>query len=102
MAMQMIPKLPAGAGRNNFLKQITTVQRALQAVKDPFASRFLGPVSHSYLSVARPSDEEADKQKYFDAVFTKRSYIVLQIHALTAKARMSSSRTLDTLSGLLC
>merc|ERR1712039_435409 len=85
MAVQMLPKLPAGAGRNNFLNQIRTAQKSLQGVKDTFMSRFLGPVSDSYLSMARPSDEEADKQKYFDAVFTKRSYIVLQIHAVNSQ-----------------
>merc|ERR1719330_515922 len=93
MAMQMLQRVPAGAARNNFLNQVKAAQKSLKGVKDTFAARFEGPVSEAYLGVARPSDEEADKQKYFDAVFIKRAYIALQKSTL----RMAEARTWSSL-----
>jgi len=80
MAVQMLQKLPEGAARKNFENQVQSCVRSLQAVKDSFAARFKGPASQAYVDVARPSDEEAEKQKYFDAVFAKRSYLPLQAY----------------------
>jgi len=85
MAVQMLGKVPEGAARNNFINQIKNCMKSLQQVKDTFAARYNGKVSEAYVAVARPSDEEADKQKYFDAVFAKRPYIPMQVHCVNAK-----------------
>jgi ubiquitin-activating enzyme E1 len=82
MAVQMLQRVPEGAARNNFTSQIASAAKSLQAVKDNFSSRFRGPVSEAYVAVARPPAEEGEKRKYFDAVFSKRSYIALQVHLL--------------------
>jgi len=85
MAVQMLGRVPAGAARNNFLNQVNKSIQSLNGVKENFTKRFEGPVSEAYYATARPSDEEADKQKYFDAVWAKRPYVVLQVHATNSE-----------------
>jgi ubiquitin-activating enzyme E1 len=82
MAAQMIGRVPEGAARKNFASQIEASAKSLQNVKDTFTTGFRGPVSEAYLKVARPSAEEPEKRKYFDAVCSKRSYIALQANVL--------------------
>eukprot|EP00931_Biecheleriopsis_adriatica_P073771 TRINITY_DN47999_c0_g1_i1.p1 TRINITY_DN47999_c0_g1~~TRINITY_DN47999_c0_g1_i1.p1 ORF type:complete len:1238 (+),score=360.71 TRINITY_DN47999_c0_g1_i1:64-3777(+) len=84
MAVQMMSRVPEGPARKNFENQIQNAARSLQAVKDTFVGRFQGPASQAYVAVARPSDEEAEKQKYFDAVFEKRKYVIFQAHINTS------------------
>mmetsp|Transcript_22137 Transcript_22137/g.62857 ORF Transcript_22137/g.62857 Transcript_22137/m.62857 type:complete len:344 (+) Transcript_22137:3-1034(+) len=82
MAMEQLSKVGEGAARRQFESQINTAARSLQSVKDTFTSRFDGPASEAYTAVARPPDEEAEKQKYFDAVQRKRKYVALQAHVV--------------------
>lgn len=84
MAVQMLGRMAEGPARANFEKQISSAASSLQAVKDGFAGRFNGPVSEAYVAVARPGDDAADKQKYFDEVFKVRPYVALQAHVLNA------------------
>jgi len=85
MAVQMLQKMPEGAARKNFEGQVQAAARSLKSVKDTFEARFNGPVSEAYAAVARPPDEEPEKQKYFDAVFSGRPYLALQVHLLNAE-----------------
>jgi len=85
MAVQMINKLPEGAARKNFESQVAAAAKSLQKVKDTFTSRYDGPASEAFTAVARPSDEEAEKQKYFDAVQRKRKYVALQAHVVNGE-----------------
>lgn len=85
MAVQMIGKMPEGAARKNFEGQVKKAADSLQNVKDTFQARFEGPASKAYIEVARPKDEEAEKQKYFDAVLEKRPYIGLQAHLVNSE-----------------
>lgn len=80
MAKQMLEKMAEGAARTNFENQARAAMKSLQAVKDTFTERFNGPVSGALVQVARPSDSEPDKQKYFDMVHAGRAYIALQVH----------------------
>lgn len=84
MAVQMISKMPEGAARKNFESQVRAAQTSLQKVKDTFASVYSGPASQAYIEAARPKDDEAEKQKYFDDVLAKRSYVALQAHVLNS------------------
>jgi len=84
MAVQMLQKMPEGAARKNFEGQLQAAARSLKNVKDTFQTRYDGPVSEAYSGVARPPDEEPEKQKYFDAVFMGRPYVALQAHLLNA------------------
>lgn len=83
MAMQMLQRVPEGAARNNFLNQVRAAAKSLQSVKESFTARLEGPASEAYIAVARPQ-EDAEKQKYFDAVLAKRRYIALQAHLTNA------------------
>jgi len=84
MAAMQIAKLPEGGGaRKMFEGQVTAAQKSLQAVKDNFKAKYAGSVSDAYLKLCRP--EDAEKQKYFDAVFAKRSYLTLRVHCLNAE-----------------
>merc|ERR1712151_317937 len=65
MAVQMLARVPEGAARKNFEGQIQKAADSLQGVKDTFQSRYDGPVGKAYIELARPKDEEAEKQKYF-------------------------------------
>eukprot|EP00929_Paragymnodinium_shiwhaense_P064671 TRINITY_DN3242_c0_g1_i1.p1 TRINITY_DN3242_c0_g1~~TRINITY_DN3242_c0_g1_i1.p1 ORF type:complete len:1240 (+),score=397.46 TRINITY_DN3242_c0_g1_i1:75-3794(+) len=88
MASQMLSKMPpGGAARKQFEMQVNKAAQALQAVKDNFANTFNGPVSQAYIKAARPADEEAEKQKYFDAVQEKRPYVALQAHVLNDEGK---------------
>jgi len=80
MAVQMLGKVPEGAARKNFENQVNAAAKSLQAVKEGFTKRFEGAASEAYTAVARPPDEEAEKQKYFNAVQCKRKYVALQAH----------------------
>eukprot|EP00421_Protoceratium_reticulatum_P041227 CAMPEP_0168451102 /NCGR_PEP_ID=MMETSP0228-20121227/48465_1 /TAXON_ID=133427 /ORGANISM="Protoceratium reticulatum, Strain CCCM 535 (=CCMP 1889)" /LENGTH=1211 /DNA_ID=CAMNT_0008465713 /DNA_START=29 /DNA_END=3664 /DNA_ORIENTATION=+ len=80
MAAQMLKSVPAGAARTNFESQVNACAKSLQHVKDSFVTRFEGPASEAYTSAARPSDDEEEKQQYFDAVQRKRKYVALQAH----------------------
>jgi len=84
-AAQMLPKLPVGGGaRTNFEKQVHTAIASLAKVKESFVKTFDGPVSEAYIKAARPGDDAAEEQKYFDAVFEKRRYIALRAHVASA------------------
>merc|ERR1712146_750234 len=85
MAAQMIGKLPEGAARKNFENQVNSAKKSLQTVKDSFTAKYNGPVSEAYYKTSRPKDEEAEKQKYFDAVFAKRNYIAFRGHYTNSK-----------------
>jgi hypothetical protein len=85
MAVQMISKVPEGAARKNFEGQIQKAADSLQKVKDTFQARYNGLASKAYIEVARPKDEEAEKQKYFDAVMEKRPYVGLQAHLVSSE-----------------
>jgi len=85
MAVQMLGRLPPGGGaRKNFENQILTATKSLQAVKDNFTAKFRGPVSKAYVDIARPKDEEADKQKYFDTVHAKRNHIAFKAYVVNS------------------
>mmetsp|Transcript_73462 Transcript_73462/g.198656 ORF Transcript_73462/g.198656 Transcript_73462/m.198656 type:complete len:1053 (-) Transcript_73462:152-3310(-) len=84
MAVQMIDRVPEGAARKNFEGQIQKAAESLQKVKDTFQARYNGVASKAYIEVARPKDEEAEKQKYFDAVMEKRPYVGLQAHVINS------------------
>lgn len=71
MAVQMLGRVPDGPARKNFENQVLSAAKSLQA----------------YVKMLRPSDEEAEKQKYFDAVLQKRSYLSLQADMLTAEGQ---------------
>ncbi|CAE7644739.1 GIP [Symbiodinium microadriaticum] len=62
---------------------VLAAAKSLQAVKDGFANQCQSKVTEAYVKVARPSDEESEKQQYFDAVLAKRSYLALQADLLT-------------------
>lgn len=79
MAVQMLGRLPEGGARKNFENQVQAAAKSLQSVKDTFAQSLKTPASEVYVKAARPSDDE-EKQKYFDAVHSKRSYIALQVY----------------------
>eukprot|EP00913_Durusdinium_trenchii_P034345 g32134.t1 len=83
MAVQMLGKLPDGPARKNFENQVLSAAKSLQGVKDNFASHCNSKCSEAYIKVLRPSDEEAEKQKYFDAVLERRNYLPLQADMLT-------------------
>jgi len=85
MAVQMLGRVPDGPARKNFENQVLSAAKSLQGVKDNFHSRCQSNTSEAYVSMLRPSDEEAEKQKYFDAVLQKRSYLSLQADMLTAE-----------------
>lgn len=84
MAKQMLEKLPEGGARTNFEKQVNAAAKSLQNVKDSFESRFNGPVSKAFVSVARPPDSEPEKQQYFDTVQAGRSNLALQVHLVNS------------------
>merc|ERR1711924_451483 len=84
MAAQMLEKLPEGGARTNFVNQVNTAAKSLQATKDTFTKRFEGPVVDAYIQVMRPPDSEGDKQQYFDTTHAGRSYIALQVHVLNS------------------
>jgi len=79
MAVQMLGRLPEGGARKNFENQVNAAAKSLQSVKDTFADSLKKPASEAYVAAARPTDDE-EKQKYFDAVHSKRSYIALQVY----------------------
>lgn len=76
---QMLPKLPDGNAKNNFLNQVNAAKKALDAVKNDFVGKYNGTVSDAYQLVARPKEDEK-KQAYFDTVNGKRPYIALKAH----------------------
>jgi len=79
-ASQMLGRLPDGAAKKNFEAQITAAANSLQRVKDTFKGRFEGPASQAFIAAVRPSDEQKEKQAYFDRVQLKRKYVALQAH----------------------
>lgn len=83
MAVQMLGRVPEGPAKKNFENQVLAAAKSLQAVKDGFANQCQSKVTEAYVKVARPSDEESEKQQYFDAVLAKRSYLALQADLLT-------------------
>jgi len=85
MAVTQLARLPeGGAARKMFEQQVASAQKSLAGVKNTFAARFEGNASQAYVAIARPSDEAADKQKYFDAVFAKRNYVAFAAHLLNS------------------
>jgi ubiquitin-activating enzyme E1 len=85
MAVTQLAKLPAGgAARKMFEGQVQSSQKSLASVKDTFQARYQGMASKAYVELARPREDE-EKQKYFDAVLAKRSYVALQVHVQNEK-----------------
>lgn len=83
MAVQMLGRLPANSGqRKVFAKQVENAQKALDRTKESFTSTFEGPVSVAFRAAYRPSDEETEKQLYFDTVSAARNYLVLGVDCL--------------------
>jgi len=85
MAVQMLGRLPDGPARKNFENQVLSAAKSLQGVKDNFHIRCQSKTSEVYVNQLRPSEEEAEKQRYFDAVLQSRSYLPLQVDMLTAE-----------------
>mmetsp|Transcript_96863 Transcript_96863/g.151397 ORF Transcript_96863/g.151397 Transcript_96863/m.151397 type:complete len:374 (-) Transcript_96863:51-1172(-) len=83
MAQQMIPKVPDGPAKKNFVGQVEKAQSALAAVKNEFLDKYEGTVSNAYQKTARPKEDEK-KQAYFDTVNGKRPYIALKAHITNA------------------
>jgi len=79
-AAQMLGKLPDGMAKMNFEGQIRAAANSLGRVKDTFKGRFEGPASQAFIAAVRPSDEQKEKQDYFDKVQLKRKYVALQAH----------------------
>eukprot|EP00448_Togula_jolla_P023889 CAMPEP_0170591992 /NCGR_PEP_ID=MMETSP0224-20130122/12696_1 /TAXON_ID=285029 /ORGANISM="Togula jolla, Strain CCCM 725" /LENGTH=1235 /DNA_ID=CAMNT_0010915887 /DNA_START=54 /DNA_END=3762 /DNA_ORIENTATION=- len=98
MATQMLQRMPAGPSRKNFEGQVLAAAKSLQSVKDTFAGTYGGKVSQAYVNAARPKDD-AEKQKYFDAVFQKRSYIALQAHITNSEGEEADVPVIGTASG---
>mmetsp|Transcript_3005 Transcript_3005/g.6757 ORF Transcript_3005/g.6757 Transcript_3005/m.6757 type:complete len:1300 (+) Transcript_3005:21-3920(+) len=87
MAVQMLGRLPPTSGqRNIFANQVSNVQKSLEQTKESFDRSYRGPVSASYQSTYRPTDDESEKQKYFDTIFTSRNYLVLGVDCHYANA----------------
>jgi ubiquitin-activating enzyme E1 len=84
MAVMNFGRMPEGNAKKQFEMTIRKAMESLQSTKAKFTTLYEGPVSKAYLEAARPKDEEADKQKYFDAVAEKRAYIGLQAHLVNA------------------
>ena len=81
MAVQMLGRLPPTSGqRKMFEQQVKNVQASLEKTKESFDKRFKGPIAEAFTEVYRPSDEEAEKQAYFDRVSAKRDYVLLGVH----------------------
>lgn len=85
MAVQMLQRLPPGGARNNFETQLRSASKSLQCIKDSFRSRYNGPASLAYVAAARPPQDDAEKQRYFDTVFERHPCIALDVHALNSK-----------------
>jgi hypothetical protein len=81
---QMLPRLPDGNAKNNFLKMVETAQKALDSVKKDFVGKYEGTVSDAYRQTARPKEDEK-KQAYFDAVNGKRPYVALKAHVTNSE-----------------
>ena len=80
MAVQMLGRLPPTSGqRRVFVTQVENVKRALDQAKTAFEDTFRGPVSGSFRAAYRPTDDEAEKQNYFDTIAAARNYLVLGI-----------------------
>merc|ERR1711957_245545 len=85
MVANQLRQLPAGSNARNIFKgQAKVAMNALQKVKDNFTGRYEGTVGDAYASVARPSDEKPEDQKYFDTLNAKRAYVVLYLHVQSA------------------
>jgi len=80
MAVQMLGRLPPASGqRKVFAAQVENVKKALDQTKQSFKETFQGPVSAAFRAAYRPSDEDTEKQQYFDTIFESRNYLVLGI-----------------------
>eukprot|EP00437_Effrenium_voratum_P008460 CAMPEP_0181426606 /NCGR_PEP_ID=MMETSP1110-20121109/15748_1 /TAXON_ID=174948 /ORGANISM="Symbiodinium sp., Strain CCMP421" /LENGTH=1216 /DNA_ID=CAMNT_0023549803 /DNA_START=89 /DNA_END=3739 /DNA_ORIENTATION=+ len=82
MAVQMLGRVPEGPARKNFENQVQSAAKSLQGVKDNFANHCKSKVSEAFIRVARPA-EDAERQRYFDAVLEKRSYVSFQAEVQT-------------------
>jgi ubiquitin-activating enzyme E1 len=87
MAVQMLGRLPPTSGqRKVFEGQINNVKKALDGTKKSFRQTFTGSVSHAYRTVYRPTNDQLEKQEYFDRVYDKRDYVLLGVHCRTAES----------------